>query len=520
MISFLIVLSIFKSSFEKINLENSFKNFVTSELNRLTKDTYDTIKDNLIDILKQNEESQQVLFLDIILSKAFIEKSVTTLYASLCCDIYINLKKASNTGFITILRTKAFEIFVTQDKTILIPKRSFEDDEEYLLRLKNTICGNIVFIAELINQCIFDIESITELTNYLISLSEKYSEFEFPAIEGILVLVDRIASFIHSQEYLTTIKIYELMDNLVSTSYSKLIEIFNTKKLPTYLKFKIINLMEKKKNKWNLTLVDKSFQVKSLAEVNEDSNMLSTIRNESISFSVSELSDTNNNFSIHKSSLVDPFESSCVLSKISINDSGTTATNSSKYKDDYDLETIKDLVLKVMKEYKIQKEERSWSDIQMLLCKNVKYGLTDAIGIVIDSINDFITREEEVNLFISFIQDLISNSNKSITQNDKRGIKKVVYKFLQTIGDLSLDNPYLNGFCSKFLTLVLEQRFIKIKDLEYLSKCEGEELEGIYKILAKTDFFKKSLENRAELINNSIAKKDSHLFLKYFQEIM
>ena len=82
------------------------------------------------------------------------------------------------------------------------------------------------------------------------------------------VLIHDISENLKKEEY---IELNEKMNNYIEKLY-KDTETETKKIIPGYIKFKIINLIEKKNRGWTETLVDKISKIKSIKQVKDDFN--------------------------------------------------------------------------------------------------------------------------------------------------------------------------------------------------------------------------------------------------------
>lgn len=92
-------------------------------------------------------------------------------------------------------------------------------------------------------------------------------------IEGIVMLLDKFGSEINNIDNNYKIKPHELMElNEKLESYFKFLNIVaaTNKNLPGFIKYKIINLVEKRNRNWQESKVDMASRVKSLKEVHEE----------------------------------------------------------------------------------------------------------------------------------------------------------------------------------------------------------------------------------------------------------
>jgi hypothetical protein len=143
-----------------------------------------------------------------------------------------------------------------------------------LLEVKN------IFFKKLINLKLIDVNFIAELINNKI-LSKKIvfqciehliSKPDILKLEGVVILIDKFGTFINITEANRIKEVEKKEFNSKLDEYlSKLNKMQEEDiKMPGYLRYKIINLMDKRDRKWEESMVDKTIKIKSKKDVEDE----------------------------------------------------------------------------------------------------------------------------------------------------------------------------------------------------------------------------------------------------------
>jgi hypothetical protein len=271
---------------KELNIQMSKDNYkyqIIEILNTLTVDNYKTTLNKIIEMVFLSENNKnnelelnkpeyllhnQCILVEVILDKATIEKGYVVLYAKLCTDLFIEfiklLKNSTNPeiknqlingeNLKTILTSECRQRF---DECISISTLSKnmdnEEKEDMFLTFKKKFLGNMNFIAELINVKLL---SQTKGFEFLNILYKRYKEIKnndkikYLNLEGAVTLLTKFGKIISERQnpkHIQNLDNY-MKDNIYPIISNETNE--ENKDLPHYLKFKIINLIEKKKNNW------------------------------------------------------------------------------------------------------------------------------------------------------------------------------------------------------------------------------------------------------------------------------
>jgi hypothetical protein len=271
---------------KKMEIEMSKDNFkfqIIEILNTITVDNYEEVLNKISSFIYVNDNNNinhikpeilldnQFRFAEIIIDKAIMEKGFVKLYAKLCNDLFIALNKIIDNCLDISVKNKLINsenlgsLLIVECKQRLddyiynnVENEEFNDD--YLL-IKKKFLGNIDFIAELINVKLFS-QKIG--FDFLDIMYRKFTEKEnndknkYLNLEGVITLLNKFGKTIFewkNEKYLQNLNNY-INDYIIPTLNNKEIE------LPGYIKYKLINLIEKQKNNWEESLYEKSISSK------------------------------------------------------------------------------------------------------------------------------------------------------------------------------------------------------------------------------------------------------------------
>jgi hypothetical protein len=242
--------------------------------------------------LINNSQENQGKFIEVLFKKAVTEKSYVVIYARLCKEVDReltpmdeNLKSSINTNtkkppaktstFRTNLLEKCKEVFKNEDQDELIMYANIKDPEEKLQRQKAFILGNVYFIAEMIINKILSKKVVNQCINNLFARVEKLEKendfMKHVCLEGIVILIDKFGTLVNRQDTKIKPEEKEKFNDDIEGYLNRLNDFQeNDKSLPGYIRFKIINLSEKKNNDWEESIVESNRKIKGRDEVREE----------------------------------------------------------------------------------------------------------------------------------------------------------------------------------------------------------------------------------------------------------
>ena len=212
-------------------------------LNMICIDNYEEIKNKIKNIIKDNNNNQEK-FIDLLFLKAIYEPFFQPLYSKLCFELdkfLINKKEKIKSALKLKIIDNCKKNFASLKKI---------NDKKYFL-------GNIHFICELINNQLISkkggTQCITNLLEKFFELSKENnvndSYIKYLYLESIIIFIEKFGTQLINN-YKDNFKVYK---DEIDKDMNKLKEIYQDTKykdMPSYIKYKLINLIEKEKNNW------------------------------------------------------------------------------------------------------------------------------------------------------------------------------------------------------------------------------------------------------------------------------
>ena len=467
---------------KELNIQMSKDNYkyqIIEILNTLTVDNYKTTLNKIIEMVFLSENNKnnelelnkpeyllhnQCILVEVILDKATIEKGYVVLYAKLCADLFIEyiklLKNSTNPeiknqlingeNLKTILTSECRQRF---DECISISTLSKnmdnEEKEDMFLSFKKKFLGNMNFIAELINVKLL---SQTKGFEFLNILYKRYKEIKNLNLEGAVTLLTKFGKIIverqnpkHIQNLDNYMKdnIYPIINNETNEEY---------KDLPHYLKFKIINLIEKKKNNWKDSLYEQSI----IAKGKDNNNFINTsIYNDSHINIDESLTDAkkvvNNNNNKEENNIIN-------LLKNDIE-------NYVSFLNEHDIFNQKDI-----NEYNNKNEnndinnEYDWSISEELIIKT-KNELEEIIRCYIEVCIDYITKENIIFYCNEYIKNIINYYSVDLNKEEIEKVHLSMNDLYLNIEDICIDNNYMLEVMGYLMLILINTNLFLIEDL-------------------------------------------------------
>ena len=263
--------------------KNNYKYEIIELLNILTVDNYTNIFNKLSNIVYQINNFKNIqpeILLDnqfrlseIIIDKAIMEKGYVKLYAKICYDLYIIFNKKilneqNNNNTILKNSENLESLLISQCKQKINDyqyNKNNDIEENFLIKKK--FLGTINFICELIDAKLFKQKIGFDFLDILYkNYKNEFSEINYDKknknlnLEGCINLLNKFGKIIFEE------KNEKFLENLNYYMKECIIPIINNnnndKNIPDYIKYKIINLIEKQKNNWEESMFEKSILAK------------------------------------------------------------------------------------------------------------------------------------------------------------------------------------------------------------------------------------------------------------------
>ena len=435
-----------KKKFEESSNVDTTKKQLRELLNILTKDNYENIEKQILEIIREDIEAQDK-FLEVFFPKACMEKAYVELHAKLFYDLNKELpqkdkskekkKKTFSTLFMTNLINKSKQILKGRNYDDYITEK---DPKERENKLKKFVLGNANFLTELIKYRILSKKIVPQCVNYLFEKYENEKEkiMKQIHIQSILVFIDKLGTLIQNEEKdlnSKKAKIKEdnkiLKDNIEET-FKRLEIIKNDQELSGHVKYSIINLIEKKNNNYEKSKFEKYIIAKSKKEVEEE-----------------------------------------------FNSKDKEAKKEEEKDDEITQDYINERIKSDLFEYKdfIENEGNSekfpWDEITILydVKKKNLYNILEGYMV---SCGDFIEKKNNIKYAKDYIKELIEYYNQKLEEEEKINLKKKLLDLFDLVKDFAFETPKIYELYSYVIYIFLENKIMEIEDLENLIKRDEE----------------------------------------------
>ena len=477
----------FKQQIEELKAKDPMKFELTEYLNMLTVDNYDEVSENIYKKIEPDVEFQKK-FLDVLFKKAVNEKAFVFLYARLCKEFDKKLPqknkpqnstKKPTSAMRSILLDKCREIFKIENNEKLDHYIKVNDPDEREFKLKKFVLGNVNFIGELINIQVLSKKIVFQCIENLFKRyeNEKGDEvLRLINLEAIVILMDKFGTLLKKKEDKIKKEDMEFFTNKINECIDKLDVIQKEAKLPGHIKYKIINLIEKKKDGW----AESKFQKASVAKSKEE------VRKE---FEESQK----------------PF---------------TPAPNQTDDENKYSQEEVNDKIRSDLSNWKEfieddgKVKDYDWSVVEDIY-SDKKNTLAEILTAFVENCIDFVQKPQHLPFATDYFKELYSFYSKTASKDEKFEIATQAIELLKNASDMALDNKLMYDLWGYIIFYLMKFDIVKYKDFDRmhdLSSLSQEQIEGIFTI------FNKAVENDSGLKNQflkaKITKDNSVLFNK------
>lgn len=433
-------------------------------LNILTKDNYEEIKKNIIETIKSNVDDQ-IKFIEVFFPKACMETSYVEIYVKLCKDLNKELpqkSKSKDDGKDSKKTSSEFRVKLIHKCKLIFQGKNYNefikvrDPDEYQPKLEKFILGNIIFITGLIKVKLLSKRAGFQCISHLFQeyKSENDKVLKKIHILAIIKFVENLGAFIHSEE--KNIKKGELQGykESIEEIFKQLEEIKDNE--TGQIHYKILNLIDKKKNNFEKTKYEKSLLAKSKKEVEEEFN------------------------NKEKGKEGNDIEEEISQDKI----------NKKIKKDLYD---YKDFV-----ESEGSSNNFKWETITHLYDLNHKNFFEEILEGYILSCSDFIEKESYIKYAKDYIKEFVEYYNNEINKEQKKQLKNKIFDLFENVKDYAFETPKIYEIYAYVLYLLIDNKIMDIEDLENIKELEAieedlKEINIVYKNIyneIKNDEFK------------------------------
>ena len=465
----------------KIN-NDPIKSDITSILNTLTVDNYANVKKELFDIIKKSNDNQ-TKFIEVLLKKAIMEKFYVSLYAKLCKELNDSLSelKENENSKKTFLRYQLIDscknIFMNHNLII----DSNVNDVDIEIKEKKKMIGNVQLIAEFIkvkmlSQKIgfFCIKNLLDRF-YDESLSAKE---RFIFLESLVVLLDNFGKLVYERQNSDYISRINSFLNEDLTDIQK-----NNKLIPSFIKYKIINLLEKRNNSWRDTLFEQATVAKGK---NETYTPIKTetscqIKHEAFSPIKTEL------FNPIKTEAYNPIEEDLHELK----EAEPEIRPKKGYEEENDEEDNLILIKKDLKDWfkfynidsseLINVDDYKWDVVDEMVKNKIKLG--EIIRIFLEASIDLVDTNKKVIKACKYIRIIIDYYSQFLLRNELDELSNNIMKFFIDVNDLIVDNNNLINILGHILFCAITNKIIVMKKFNLFEEKSKETIKNICKLV-------------------------------------
>lgn len=435
-------------------------------MNIMTKNNYDEQKDIILKIIKDDEKLQEQFIKKVLFKKAVMEMPFAELYSELAKFLNKKLpQKSKKSEKSSLFR----EILIDECKKVLKATNfdeyiNEEDQQEKEMKIKKFYKGNMNLVIQLVKVKLQAKRAVEDSFEFLLKRykNEESKFFKTMLAETILLLIDKFGTFINTEKGKVKDEDTKKYNKKLDEFIKNLEEIKNDKALPGHIKFNIINLIEKRKNKYKESKFEKSLRVYSKEELERE--------------------------------LVKEDEKTEV----------DTAEAEEECKE-REQEEIIEKIKSDLTEYKECVEEEgdskkfTWKTTTILYDVEFK-SIEDITQGYLAASADFIEKEDNIKYAKDYIRELFNYYNEKMDDKEKDDLIKRVFSLYELVKDYAYDTPKIYEIYSYLLFTFMENNIMEVKDIQDIFKDkEGEDLKYLSGVLQNIYNYNKSDEFKSEL---------------------
>ena len=443
----------FKEDLEKIKKTDPIKFDLTEYLNILTDDNYEVTKKLIFDKISPDTAFQEK-FVDVLFQKVVHEKAFINIYAKLCKeldkDLPQKIEKKNNASLnkkpTSIMRNKLLEkcreIFKIENYSKFDEYINVDDPIEREQKLKKIFLGNVNFIGELINIQLLSKKIVFQCIDNLFKRCDNTKTDEKLRLinyEAIVILIDKFGTLINNK-HKSKIKEEDMITftSKIDNYISKLDEIQSKQKdLPGYIKYKIINLIEKKKGGWEETQFEKNIPAIGKEEVRKK---------------------------YEESQKIGNLNKGKKLTQEQVND---------KIRED--LNNWKDFI-----EEGEKIEHYQWEIITDLY--NKQSSLSEFLTGFIENCIDFVQNKKTLDYANKYISELLLFYSDKIYNEEKEELIKSSLELVSQVHNFYIDNNYLIDIWSNIIFQLNNTSLMNYETLGTLNELYDDDLKSLFSV--------------------------------------
>jgi len=474
---------LYKENMQKENQVDIVQKDLRHLLNSMTKDNYKEKKDEILKLIQNSVENQDK-FLEVLFQKAVLEKAYVNLYANLVKELDKVLepkskkegdkeaekkKKKEHSEMRSHLIDKCRTIFIMEKNSKINEYIKGEDPKERKIKLKKFMLGNVYFIAELIKIKILSRKVGLDCLKNLFERYEKGKnddDLREITLEAIIIFTDRFASLIHQEEKNDKIKNIKEFSEKIDETFKKLEDIKNEKGLVGHIKYKIINLIEKRSNDFAMSKFEESELAKSKKELQKQAEIEGQISQDDINERIKKELNVYKNCLENEDENVDP-----------------------------------------------------WEQTSYLIKKRINYGKTfgDILEGYFVSVNDIFESEKNLDFVKKYIDELVEFYEGSFGNKDRKELNERMLKLALFAADVALDFVEFLEIYAYVLNTFIRYDLVKISDFAEWEK-EDITIENINNILKYLSKIYEENDFKAQVIKLPFVEKNQNLFSWVYEE--
>ena len=471
--------------------ENTKKNDIICLLNMLTVDNLSIILNKIIELITKNNKEllsnkdiidNEYILIKVILEKAITEKRFVNLYAKLCFELYklLNDKIYNDISFKNILIDECkikFNELNNLNNNSENNKINLDDEKYYLIKKK--FLGNIDFICELINVNIlpqdlgfYYLEELYQKYNNNNSSNEIEAIKKYLFLEAIVNFLSKFGKKINENKNINNLK---TLNNFIDNNLNPVLK---NEKLPGFLKYKIINLIEKKNNHWADSLYEKSILVKGKKNIKALDNKSFKLKKRVHSKKNIKSTNIDNFLVLTKANSL---ENNNNIYKNSINKENSNFISTNINTNNNNEDTIK-LIEKDLENYETFLKENNitnkseldkksqignkydWSMIEDILSKS-NIDLGEIIRCYVEVCIDQVINNSKIYIANDYIKNIINYYSANLSNKEIDITHNKMVNLFRNIQDICIDNFNMKEIMGYLLFILIENKLNFIKDL-------------------------------------------------------
>ena len=435
-------------------------------MNIMTKNNYDEKKDIILKIIKDDEKLQEQFVKKVLFKKAVMEMPFAELYSELAKFLNKKLpQKSKKSEKSSLFR----EILIDECKKVLklINFDEYineEDQQEKEMKIKQFYKGNMNFVIQLVKVKLQAKRAIEDSFEFLLKRykNEESKFFKTMLAETLHLLVDKFGTFINTEKGKVKAEDVKKYNEKVDMFIQNLEEIKNDKALPGHIKFNIINLIEKRKNKYKESKFEKSLRVYSKEE----------------------------------------------LERELVKEDDKTEVDTAEAEEECKEREQEEIIEKIksdLNEYKECVEEEgdskefTWKTTTLLYDVEFK-SIEDITQGYLAASADFIEKEDNIKYAKDYIRELFNYYNEKMNDKEKDNLIKRVFSLYELVKDYAYETPKIYEIYSYLLFTFMENDIMEVEDIQDILKGkESEDLNILSGVLQNIHNYKNSDEFKSEL---------------------